>query len=69
MSLNNLKPAEGSVKSKEKELVEDKDLVKVVQLQEVTTEQNLVQVILERLVLKVVKCPYKDVYLNLVSQT
>ena len=43
MSLSNLKPAEGSVKTKERELVVDKVLEKVVPLQEVTKEQSLVQ--------------------------
>ena len=39
MNLSNLKPAEGSVKTKENALVEDKVLEKVVLLQEVTKEQ------------------------------
>ena len=53
----------------QKELQEEKDLEKAEHLQEVITEQNLVQVILERLVLKEVRCHFKDVCLNLVSQT
>ena len=68
MDLSNLKPAEGSVRANAKELVEVKDLEKVVLQQEVIKEQNQDLVTQERLDLKVVKCLYKDVYLNLVSQ-
>ena len=43
MDLSNLKPAKGSINKIVKELVEVKDLEKVVQLQEVTKVLNLDQ--------------------------
>ena len=64
MDLSNLTPAKGSVKNK-KESLEVKALKKEALRHVDTKEQNLVLVILERLVLKVVKCHFREEFPNL----
>ena len=64
MSLHNLKPAEGSVK-KGKRIARGEGSGKVVPLQEVTKELNLDLVTPKKLVLKVVKCHFKEEFQNL----
>ena len=65
MKLHTLKPAEGSTKSV-KELPEVKDQDVAVLQPEVTKVLNQDQVIQERLVLKEVKCLYKEEFPSLV---
>ena len=64
MDLSNLKPAKGSVRTTN-DLDEVKDLVLVEPLLEVTKEPNLEVDTQKRLVLKVVKCHFKDESLSL----
>ncbi len=61
MNLSNLKPAEGSTKTR-KELAVARDLVWVVLLQEVIKVLNQDQVIQRRLVLKVDRCLFNVVF-------
>ena len=64
MNLSNLKPAKGSVKIKNA-LHVVRVLVMVVLLREVIKVKSLVQVILKKSGLKVVKCLYNVVFLSL----
>jgi hypothetical protein len=68
MNLNNIQPAAGSTFNS-KELVEDKVVEKVVLQQKVTKVKKLELVILRKSVLKVVRCLYKEDYLNSDSKT
>ena len=68
MSLHNLTPAEGSVK-KGKRIARGEGSGKGGTATRGHNGQNLVLVILKRLVLKVGKCHFKDVYQSLVLQT
>ncbi len=65
MSLHNLKPAQGSVKRQGKRVGRGEGSGKATTLVEVIKGLNLVQDILVKSDLKVVKCHYKDVCLNL----
>ena len=61
MNLSNLKPAEGSTKTR-KRIGRGRDLVWVVLLQEVIKVLNQDQVIQRRLVLKVDRCLFNVVF-------
>ena len=65
MNLSNLKPAEGSTKTR-KRIGRGPDLVWVVLLQEVIKVLNQDQVIQRRLVLKVDRCLFNVVFRSLV---
>ena len=65
MNLSNLKPAEGSTKTR-KRMPVARDLVWVVLLQEVIKVLNQDQVIQRRLVLKVDRCLFNVVFRSLV---
>ena len=69
MSLNNLQPAKGSNKTSVKDLVEVKVLEKVVPQQKVIKVLNQDLDILEKLVLKVDRCHFKEGFQSLVSTT
>lgn len=68
MNLSNLKPAEGSTKTR-KELDAVQVLAWEVLLPEVIRELNQDLVILRRSVLKVVRCLFNVVFLNSVLRT